>query len=333
VRQDRLERRELADRYWYGAKERQRRQEQWQRGRRSNVPTMSCSGIVLFYSLLDEQQRRLYAGLESLGWGHGAINEWPGCWAWMWMPSPGPIRALNGQVLHERVRRVGGGRPRAEKNARNLSQLRQLLRDETAGEPHGTAGTLDRATPGADQRPTGALGLSVCPIPYGACWSRWTTPCTPTARVSPAAKPERDRQFRYLQNQRQAFTTKDCRLSVWTPRKRKWWTSSKMLAVFGARAAPGHDHDFRSQAKGMAIPRGLYDLLANRGSVLIGTSHDTAEFAVDAIVEWWRREGRRRYEQARSCWSWLTAEAVMEPGVAFGNAPSRKESPTALDSP
>ena len=48
----------------------------------------------------------------------------------------------------------------------------------------------------------------------------------------------------------------------------------------------------------MAIPRGLYDLLANRGSVLIGTSHDTAEFAVDAIVEWWRREGRRRYEQA-----------------------------------
>ena len=48
----------------------------------------------------------------------------------------------------------------------------------------------------------------------------------------------------------------------------------------------------------MAIPHGLYDVLANRGSVLIGTSHDTSDFAVDAIVEWRRREGRRRYEQA-----------------------------------
>jgi len=27
--------------------------------------------MVLFYSLLDEKQRRLYAALESLEWGHG----------------------------------------------------------------------------------------------------------------------------------------------------------------------------------------------------------------------------------------------------------------------
>jgi hypothetical protein len=45
----------------------------------------------------------------------------------------------------------------------------------------------------------------------------------------------------------------------------------------------------------LAIPRGLYDVQANRGSVLLGTSHDTPDFAVDAIVEWWRGEGRRRY--------------------------------------
>ena len=67
--------------------------------------------------------------------------------------------------------------------------------------------------------------------------------------------------------------------------------------VWSKEALPVNDHDFRSQAKGMAIPRGLYDLAANRGSVLIGTSHDTPEFAVDAIVEWWRDQGRRRYGQ------------------------------------
>jgi len=30
---------------------------------------------VLFYSLLDEQQRRLYAGLESRRWGHGGDRQ------------------------------------------------------------------------------------------------------------------------------------------------------------------------------------------------------------------------------------------------------------------
>lgn len=39
-------------------------------------------------------------------------------------------------------------------------------------------------------------------------------------------------------------------------------------------------------------------MLANRGSVVIGTSHDTPEFAVDAVVEWWCREGRRRHPGA-----------------------------------
>lgn len=59
------------------------------------------------------------------------------------------------------------------------------------------------------------------------------------------------------------------------------------------------DHDFRSEAVGMAIPYGIYDLQANRGTVSIGTSHDTAEFAVAAIECWWRTEGCRRYPKAR----------------------------------
>ena len=67
--------------------------------------------------------------------------------------------------------------------------------------------------------------------------------------------------------------------------------------LWSTEALPVNDHDFRSQAQGVAIPRGLYDLGANRGSVLLGTSHDTPEFAADAIAQWWRGEGRRRYPQ------------------------------------
>ena len=34
-------------------------------------PDEMKAAIILFYSLLDEQQRRLYAGLESMRLGHG----------------------------------------------------------------------------------------------------------------------------------------------------------------------------------------------------------------------------------------------------------------------
>jgi hypothetical protein len=56
-----------------------------------------------------------------------------------------------------------------------------------------------------------------------------------------------------------------------------------------------NDHDFRSDAHGIAVPYGIYDLLANRGTVFVGTSHDTPEFAVESIEKWWHQEGRKRY--------------------------------------
>ena len=58
-----------------------------------------------------------------------------------------------------------------------------------------------------------------------------------------------------------------------------------------------NDHDFRSQAIGIAIPYGIYDVTANRGFVVVGTSHDTPDFAADNLVRWWQREGCQRYPQ------------------------------------
>jgi hypothetical protein len=118
VHQDHLYRRELAGRYLYCAQERQRRQEQWAARQSQQRPDDTLqAAIVLFYSLLDEQQRRLYAGLESLEWGHGGDQRMAQLFG-LDVDTVGRGRAelLSGQVLHERVRRMGGGRPRAEKN-------------------------------------------------------------------------------------------------------------------------------------------------------------------------------------------------------------------------
>ena len=52
-----------------------------------------------------------------------------------------------------------------------------------------------------------------------------------------------------------------------------------------------NDHDFRSDAIGVAIPYGIYDLLANRGSVFVGVSHD-GSFCCS--LHRWLVEARRR---------------------------------------
>ncbi len=60
------------------------------------------------------------------------------------------------------------------------------------------------------------------------------------------------------------------------------------------------DHDWKSLATGVAIPHGLYDLQRNTGYLQLGTSHDTAECACDAIRHWWREHGQHHYLTATS---------------------------------
>ena len=58
------------------------------------------------------------------------------------------------------------------------------------------------------------------------------------------------------------------------------------------------DHDFRSEAEGIAVPHGVYDLQANCGTLFVSSSYDTPQFAVDCVEKWWRSEGQQRYAGA-----------------------------------
>jgi hypothetical protein len=44
-----------------------------------------------------------------------------------------------------------------------------------------------------------------------------------------------------------------------------------------------------------AVPYGIYALTHNQGQVCVGTSADTSEFAVDAILKWWHDPQRLRF--------------------------------------
>lgn len=114
VARGRLQRRPCPDRYLYGAAERARWQEQWA-ARQTQADELPAA-IALFYGLLDEQQRRLYAGLESLQHGHGGDRRMAGLLGLdVATVARGRRELLTAEVLRERTRRAGGGRKSVEK--------------------------------------------------------------------------------------------------------------------------------------------------------------------------------------------------------------------------
>ena len=86
-------------------------------GTRSDLSTQEIkAAIVLFYSVLDEKQRRLYAGLESLKLGHGGDQKMAELLDLdSHTVSKGRQELLRHEFESQRVRRRGAGRKSVEK--------------------------------------------------------------------------------------------------------------------------------------------------------------------------------------------------------------------------
>lgn len=58
-------------------------------------------------------------------------------------------------------------------------------------------------------------------------------------------------------------------------------------------------HDFKDKKLGKVNPFGVYDIDRNVGWMNIGIDHDTAQFAVESIRQWWKHLGRKSYIHAK----------------------------------
>jgi hypothetical protein len=129
VQRERLSRAEVDGQFLYTAIEMPQRRSQTMARRSAQAlplavhsadlevsPDELKAAIILFYSLLDEQQRRLFAGLESIRLGHGGdtlLGDFLGLDAHT--VARGRQQLLDRNVVSGRVRHPGGGRPPSEK--------------------------------------------------------------------------------------------------------------------------------------------------------------------------------------------------------------------------
>lgn len=173
----------------------------------------------------------------------------------------------------------------------------RLLEDDTSGDPCSKLKWRHKSL----RRLSAALSPShrASPPTVGRLLERLDYSRKVNRKQIAISSPHRDEQFGYLQGQKQAFL------------ERGWpviHVDTKKRELIGLFKNPGEGwcrdphrvnvYDFRSQAEGIAIPYGIYDPARNAGYVFVGTSADTADFAVDAIVWWWQTYGQADYPGA-----------------------------------
>jgi hypothetical protein len=130
VHRQRVARERIAGLYLYGAPDSPARRAQLRKreegielpgavAARVELSEDAKAALVLFFSTLDERQRRLYAGMESLRLGHGGdrrIAELTGLD--VHTVARGRHELFAGDLETHAVRRAGGGRPPVEKKRR-----------------------------------------------------------------------------------------------------------------------------------------------------------------------------------------------------------------------
>lgn len=109
---------------------------------------------------------------------------------------------------------------------------------------------------------------------------------------------DRDRQFEYIEKQRQRYAQAgDPTISIDTKKKELIVNFKNAGRSWEKNPIQVNDHDFPSDALGKAIQYRIYDT-KKRGTIFLGTSHDTSAFAVDSVEAWWQSEGVKVYPYA-----------------------------------
>jgi hypothetical protein len=181
-----------------------------------------------------------------------------------------------------------------------VGRLHALLEADTAGDPL-TGLKWTRKTTRKISEELGKAGLCVSHTTVARLLEKLDYRLRVNhKKLAGKGHPQRNTQFEYIAAQRRRCAQRAIPLiSVDTKKKEVVGPFKNAGAVWSRSPRAVRDHDFRSEGGGMAIPYGIYDVRANRGAVFVGTSHDTADFALDSIVAWWQAEGRTRYPTAR----------------------------------
>jgi hypothetical protein len=117
-------------------------------------------------------------------------------------------------------------------------------------------------------------------------------------RQAGASHPERDQQFRYIAALKAQFLDDGLPVISIDTKKKELIGNYRREGKSWRRKPIETDAYFAGYANCVAVPFGIYDVGQNVGYVTVGISHNTAEFAVNCLMRWWKLYGRAVYAPA-----------------------------------
>jgi transposase len=255
---------------------------------------------------LDERTRRLLAASEAMAIGRGGASTVA--------RATGVSRRVIGEGIKEltggptagtvRIRRPGGGRKRTTETDPTLrGDLERLVEPVTRGDPESplrwTCKSVRKLAEELRRIGHQVSHQVVSELLHDLGYSLQANRKT----LEGASHPDRNAQFEYLNEQvQQQIAAGQPAISVDAKKKElvgPFKNGGRELRPKG-QPEPVQVHDFVDKELGRATPYGVYDVAQNRGWVTVGIDHDTAEFAVASIQQWWQTLGHAAYPGATS---------------------------------
>ena len=268
---------------------------------------VASDGLARFFEVvlphLNELQRRVVAGAAAEMLGRGgktAVAAASG------MSRNTVIKAAaevaDGVVPSDRLRAPGGGdKPLVDKQPGLLEALDELVHPETRGNPMSLLRWTAKSSTNLAEDLVGQ-GFDVSSRTVLRLLHALGYSLQANAKVTEGRQhPDRDGQFRYLNDMARGFIDDDQPvISVDTKKKELIGDYANGGIEWSPTGEPERVqvHDFVDPVLGKAIPYGIYDLANNEGWVSVGDTADTAEFAVESIRRWWRQMGKDRFPDA-----------------------------------
>jgi hypothetical protein len=255
-------------------------------------------------AVLDERQRRLLLGAVAQRLGRGGIKQVAAAVGVDRDTVSQGVKGLRaGLVADGRVRAAGAGRPPITRSAPGMvAALESLVEPVTRGDPQSPLRWTNKSTAKLAEQLT-RQGFAVAASTVGKLLKTCGYRLQANAKVVEGRQhPDRDAQFEYVNDRAVEFLAAgDPVISVDAKKREQvgnFKNGGREWEPVG-QPAEVNAHDFPSEAIGVALPYGIYDMAANTGWVNVGTDHDTAVFAAESVRRWWRHVGADAYPQAR----------------------------------
>jgi len=204
----------------------------------------------------------------------------------------------NGKI---RIRKKGGGPKWLEENYPDIQErVKEIVDASTYGNPEKVLSWTTESLRSIQKTLTEKYTISTSHVTVGAILENLGYSKQANQKMIQVGTPHPDRnaQFEYIDKKAKEFIKNgEPVISVDAKKKENIGNFKNPGQEYRRSKDPRKvfDHDFPIKELGKISPYGVYNLNHNVGFVNVGTSHDTAEFAVESISRWWEAVGKHTF--------------------------------------